>query len=305
VFNYTLAIFRRTNKLRALCFIGLFILSYNLWASNSTSEEKEPPTEGIFSLPYSQQPGPFFAFGQNIIEKNQLQYVLTPNYAKGKNQSYLDLTPSFVYGLSDTASVYATLPFALHYQTGEEHSSGVSDASLQLEYAFYDKTNAFYLEEATLVTGVTVPSGSYNKSPETGSGSPTFFIGSTFNHSYVDWLWFFSPGVTVFTPHHHYQAGSQYIYQAGVGHDLGSVANKYIICGLIELSGQYVQKDKASGQFDHDSGGNTIYYTPSLFFSTPKWIVQLAVSSPVFQRLNGDQDREYYYLSAYVAYLIQ
>ena len=96
----------------------------------------QPPNAGLFSLPTSQTPGAFFSFGQNIVDKHQLQISLNPNYTKTDNQRFLLMTPAVLYGLSDSASLYITVPYALEYRSGDQHASGIADSNIQFEYAF-------------------------------------------------------------------------------------------------------------------------------------------------------------------------
>ncbi|MFO2754928.1 hypothetical protein SCM16_12610 [Legionella pneumophila serogroup 1] len=70
---------------------------------SSSESQNEPPNLGNFALPTSQQPGPFFSFGQSLIDKNQIQFYVSPNYLYYKNENYLTISPSMVYGLSNKA----------------------------------------------------------------------------------------------------------------------------------------------------------------------------------------------------------
>lgn len=86
------------------------------------------------------------------------------------------------------------------------------------------------------------------------------------------------------------QLGSNYVYQAGIGRNIKSLKDKYIFSGLIEIDGQYFEKNKIGGSYDPNSGGNLIYLTPSLWLSTNKLTVQLGVSLPIQQSWNGNQN---------------
>lgn len=60
--------------LRRILLFLLFFSSFNIRAAD------KPPSIGNFSLPSSQQPGPFFSFGQNIVDKHQLIVSYNPSY---------------------------------------------------------------------------------------------------------------------------------------------------------------------------------------------------------------------------------
>lgn len=286
-------------------FFILYLIVFYLHSANMEAAQQgtpvssvQPPSIGLFALPASQEPGPFFSFGQNIIEKNNLQIYLSPTYLKVEQGSSFAFTPSLLYGITDSASFYLFTPLAIDYRSGMEHSSGISDTSLQFEYAFYQNSDLIKTELATVVTAITLPSGSFNKSPQTGYGSPSYFFGATFNHTYVDWLWFISPGLLKFTPYNNVHLGSQYLYQFGIGHNIFSIKSQYTFSGLLELNGQYTEKKKISGQLNPDSGGNVVFIAPSLWFSTEKLIAQLGIAIPISQHLYGDQPKDKYIIAA-------
>lgn len=290
-------------KKTSQCLIALFIstLSYAHEQSKivaQTYPDPEPPRQGLYSLDASQMPGPFFSFGQNIIGKDIVITYFVPGYQKTSSANYLDLIPSFVYGFSENASLYLVTPWALNYRDNEGNkSSGFSDSTAQLEYAFYDTCSLDSCGQATIVGGISYPTGSYNKSPPTSDGASNYLLGTTYNYTSLDWLWFISPGVQVSSKKNGVLPGPQYLYQFGIGHDIFSVKDKYIFAFVTEFDGQYGKKDRYRGELDHDSGGNTIYVTPSLWFSTNKLTLQLGVSLPVVQHLFGEQDKSKYYLS--------
>lgn len=169
------------------CFIGCLLFSSIAQAmkQGAPAPSVTPPSIGLFALPPSQEPGPFFSFGQNIIEKNKLQLYLFPTYVKIEEGDFFAFTPSLLYGLTDSASFYLFTPLAIDYRNGTYHSSGVSDTTLQFEYAFYQSADLIKSEFASVVTAVTLPTGSFKKSPPTGFGSPSYFLGATFNRTFI------------------------------------------------------------------------------------------------------------------------
>lgn len=256
-----------------------------------------PPQTGNYSLPTAQQPGPFYSFGQDIVDKGNTQIFLQPSYQQLANEQYPNITAALNYGISDSLAVLVYLPVAVNYIEDFRHSSGIGDTGFQAEYAFYNASNRLYTAQATVLVAAKAPTGSARKDPETGYGTPSYFIGGTFNRTYVDWYWFVSPGGTWIAPYQNIHRGSQYYYQFGLGRNIASATNKYILFGLLEVDGEYDKKDKIAGQYDPDSGGNIVYMTPSLSYSTKQFIVQLGVSWPLLQQLNGVQDK-IQYLSA-------
>ncbi len=242
--------------------------------------DQNPPSIGNFALPDSQQPGPFLSFGQNIVDTGNAQLFVTPAYIKPPPNTF---SASILYGFTNTSSLYISVPNA-------------GDPSVQGEYAFFnDSIGGKYAHEdqATIVGAITLPSnnGQYGTSYY---GSPTFFVGTTLNRTYIRGLIFLSPGV-LFTTN---KRRNQYYYQGGVGYNLFSETNEFIWFALLELDGIYSQKDHFPQQPSIDttqdviniSGGNTVLLTPSIWYSTKRLIVQLGVSFPVAQQLTGNQN---------------
>ncbi|WP_298622876.1 hypothetical protein [uncultured Legionella sp.] len=287
--------------------ILIYLLSFPTYAKDGSiaaADQNQPANRGNFALSASQQPGPLVSFGQNIIDKKELQFFIEPTYLSTTSINYLAATPSLLYGLSDISSLFISLPAALNYRGDGEHSSGLSDALFQLEYAFYEGSNSAYTQQATIVAATTMPTGSLSKSPPTGAGTPTFFLGTTYNVMFVDWLWFVSPGVYLPTAYKELKQGNEYLYQFGVDKVIASKENKYIIAGMVELNGIYTEKTRFGQHVVPNTGGNIIGITPSLWYSTNKFIAQLGLSIPVIQKLNGDQSKANYVLAFNVTWTI-
>lgn len=263
--------------------------------TNMTKASNEPPAMGNFSLPVSQQPAPFYSFGQNIINKSDAQFFLTPNGAKGATSHYLELSPSFLYGLSDQASVLVTLPYLVNNTSNTAHSSGYSDLNVQAEYAFFNTSNSQLTQQATVLGGVTFPTASLRKIPPTGYDCPVYFVGGTYNTMLINWLWFASTGVQQASNTEKIHYKTQFFYQSGIGHILSSQSNRYIFLGLLELNGQTNGSDKVSRFSRANSSQNIVYATPSLWLSTKKLIFQLGLSIPITQQYQGAQNKTDYY----------
>lgn len=286
-------------KFNAIVFIHFtaFLLLFRSGIAQAETPS-QPPDQGNYALPSAQEPGPLLSFGQNIIDKNDLQVFVDPNYLKSVNQHYLTVPFSVLYGLSDQASLLVTLPWDASFVNKPYHSSGVGDVYFQVEYAIYASSNASYEDQLTFVNNVSLPTGSFNKYPSTGFGTPSVFVGASYSRMSVDWLLFASPGIAWITKNQNIQLGKEYFYQCGLGRNIHSVSGQYIFFVLGELDGTYFEKNKFDGFSNPNSGGNIIYATPSLWFSTKHWFFQLGLSLPVSQNWNGNQSKNNYLASA-------
>ncbi len=260
--------------------------------------EEQHPEVGNFVLPVSQRPGPLVGFGQNVLDQNQLQFFVAPDDFIGIDKHTVDVVSGILYGISDDLSLFLNIPVAASFAQTQNHSAGFEDIALQLEYVFYNKIKTNYEDQATLVTNITFPTGSSTKKPPTGFGAPSFFVGTTLNRTYVHWFAFTSYGAVVPTTRDGTTFGNAYLYQLGLGRDIAAVKSKYIVAWLVELDGQYSQKNVINGATDPNSGGNIIYLTPSLWVSSQHLILQLGVGSAVAQHLFGNQTRSTYLVIA-------
>lgn len=276
------------------------------------SDANTPPQEGNFALPTPQQPGPLLSFGQTLVDRNDLQlqytnYTVTPQSNGGTNHNM-----GVIYGFTDTTDVYLNFPVDSSYKVRTTRSSGLADVLFQLEHAFYAAGTTKYQDQATIVGALTLPmqdSTNLKRRDRPGQisvgyGSPVYFVGATYNRTYVDWLAFASPGVLITTVSDHIQLGSLAFYQAGLGRIIKSVSDKFIFSGLLEFQGQYTAKDKEFGRRLRNTGGNVISLAPSLWFSTRHLILQAGVSFPVVQNLNGNQGKSDYSIAATVTWTI-
>lgn len=306
--------------MRARDLIRSWIFTW-LIVSAPTTFASEPPARGNFSLETSQQPGPFFSFGQNIIDKNQFIVWFNPSYLSSQTQIIWEGTPSLLYGITDSASILLTIPVALSYQNGKQKISGYGDIALDLEYAFYGSENSKYSDQATLIFSPTFPvsnlegvskmndpsqrtSGFSRKNAPSSFNAPSYFFGATYSRTSVDWYSYLAPGVLFIGKNDSIQQGSQYYYNLGLGRNIKSSEKKYILAGLFEISGQYSDKTKLLSQSVPNTGGNVIFATPSLWFSTPKTIVQVGISLPINQYWYGNQSNISYYASAIITWTI-
>lgn len=257
----------------------------------------EAASTGDFIVPPSQQPGPLIGFGETVIGQYQTMLGLYNNVFMGDHTQSTTLNPYMIYGLTDSLALYINLPINADIQYNQDKSAGLGDTFIQLEYAFYARQAADFSAQATVLGGTSFPTGSSTKQPPTGFGSPSFFVGSTYSYAKVNWFAFTASGVLLTTSTDNTQFGNQFWYQFGAGRNLMDLGTSWLIAWLIETDGQYSQKNKIAGVNDPDSGGNVIYLTPSLWFSSKQLIIQPGIGFPIVQHLFGHQNKNNYLLA--------
>lgn len=312
----------KTIKLRMVCLVRLWRSSINaekyvargsyslfllfffiLFAAGVEASEDQPPLIGNFILPASKQPAPLISFGENILDKNETQLSLFVDDYAGVNSHYIDVIPGLLYGITSNLSLFVNVPYAASYQANQKKSTGFEDLFAQLEYAFYNGSSKNYVDQATVVVNLAAPTGSIHKVPATGVGSLSYFLGATFNRTYVNWFLFASPGGLFTTAKNGTKFGNNYLYQFGFGRNIAAVQG-WLLAWMTEIDGTYAQRNRVQGVIDPDSGGNKVYVTPSLWVSTKKMIVQFGVGYAVAQHLNGSQTRDTFLVASNLAWNI-
>ena len=188
---------------------------------------------------------------------------LTGAYSQGHKGSANLIEPNFHYGIRDDLSIFFAVPFNIKSRSDSTYSSGIEDIFLQLEYGFYNKSSSNYNLQATVVGNVQFPTGSSTKNPPTGTGSFSYFFGTTYSYLSADWYAFVSPGIDLKTTHHGTKFGNSYLYQWGFARYIKQLSPRgWIFDLMIEFDGTYSEKNKIQGTTDPNSGGNVIFITP-------------------------------------------
>src|SRR3990167_2625190 len=183
------------SRLRFIILLGTLLLTF--LAQSAFAEEEEDPTPvGNFALPASQQPGPFYSFGSNIIDKGQWQITGTPNIFKSTGERFVEFDTSILYGLSERSSLLFTLPSTIKYSNAatDDSYNGLGDVGLQGEYTLVDHSTKVSAAQISVIAALSVPSGkdrvSYN--------GTTYFLAGTANYMSPSWLQYVSPGMVIF-----------------------------------------------------------------------------------------------------------
>lgn len=298
---------------RTSCFImGLLLLPSLMFAATDEQavvddeSEGSPPNIGNFALPGPQQPGPFLSFGQTLIGRNYLQVSLDTYSPFPVGGAFDKVNATMTYGITDSTSLYFNYPIEADVVTRTHRMTGLLNIVVQLEQAVYTVGNKRYQDQGTIVGALTVPMNEVTTNRfQQGYDAPAYFLGGTFNRTYVDWLGFVSPGVQITSTSKHIRLGSQVLYQAGLGRDIFSVSDKSILFGLLEVDGQYTQRDRVFGHELPNTGGNVVSVIPSLWLSTQNLIVQAGIGFPVVQNLYGNQTKMDYFIAGNVSWTIK
>ncbi len=253
---------------------------------------------GNFSVPTVTQIAPLISFGQLLVGEKTLLPQFGGNYVK-MHHGYLDgMAPNIIYGIRDDLDVAVFIPFTPKSREDSSHSSGVLDMIVQAEYAYFAQTYEASTVTGSIVANLQIPTGSDSKYPRTGNGSCTYFAGTTFAWLSYNWYAFASAGSNFPSPHHHTKFGNAYLYQWGFARYLAIFSPMgWIFNLMIEFDGTYTTKDKIHGTVNHNSGGNEILLTPSIWLSSSRVVLQWGISVPIVQDVHGSMDKMQYQIA--------
>lgn len=255
---------------------------------------------GHLALPTSQEIGPLYAFGQNIVNKSDKQLFAYINGLYGKNFSFTELRPSFLYGITDYCSLFVELPIAVNYTIADRKFAGVENITFQFEGAVIDTNTVYDSYQLTLVTNVAFPISTLDggrpiaSNASAGSGQVSFLVGATACYMSADWYLFTCQGGIFSATRRATKSGNTYLYQFGASRSWGNYPG-WIFAGMVELFGQYSARDTTNGIIDANSGGNSIFLGPSIWASSQRFIGQIGVAFAVTQKLFGNQSKVTWY----------
>lgn len=291
----------------------LFLKSLLLINMPAIADTNELVPIGNFALPVSLQPSPLFSFGQFIINADDKILFVNPIYLKGKNKSSFENETILLYGLSDNASIFGLLPAPVLNDENGVETANFGDILIEYEYAFINATRVYDEIQSTIVASIFLPTGILELEREgeaepdiesqSGFGSTSFLLGWTCSYMSVDWYTFVSAGGVLTTSRKDKtKLGDSVLYQAGIGRNLKHLDRKILLL-LFEMDGIYSKRDQILGIINPNSGGNVIWFGPSLYYSDPRFIFQIGIQVPIYQKLNGIQPKDNYLFSVSFAWL--
>lgn len=287
-------------RIPVIFFIFVILTDIPLCANSQSITQVK---KGNFSLPTSQQPGPLIGFGQNIVNKHDLQYYNYINHLHGNNKKYTEVVPTILYGIRDDLSMYLQLPIAAQLKNGDFTYHGIEQFLAQFEYTPYNNGTEYAVNQFTIVSNLTINKNqTHAKNLKRSSGPASIFVGFTASHTDPKWYPFTCIGAWFPIPTGSEKAGILAFYGWGLSGNICYKADHYMLNWMIELDGIYQQKNKVMGVPEPNFGGNTIILGPSVWFSTQRLIIQVGLSGVVYEHLYGIQNKSNYYLSIDIAW---
>lgn len=239
---------------------------------------------------------------------------------KDRDREDLNIPVTVVYGVSEKMALFVTVPYVIKElkstESGsrrERGDSGLGDITLLGKYRIYTRDYPGKTSRLSILCGIKVPTGeddeedSFGRLPQglqLGSGSFDPFAGVAYTWQTID---------------HEIDGDLSYKFNTEGANDFkfGDLL-KYNIAyqkrvwpfelpeeGLysqlnlvLELNGQYQERNKLSGVKVPDSGGHIIFLSPGIQYVTERFIAESSVQLPVIQDLNGSQVETDYIITA-------
>lgn len=266
------------------------------------AEESSPLAIGNLALPPSQQPRLLFCFGQNIVDRHDVIGYDNLFVRKFQKDHFLANDIGLLYAPSDRSSIIGSVLAPVDYKTGKKRSTGIGDTMITGEYAYLQKEYETSVTLATVVGSVTFPTGSAKKDPPTGFGSMSYFIGGTLFNLSIDWYIYSSLGNLFITKHNGSKFGDILSYQTGIGRNLKHMKDRILIL-FLEFNGFREKRDLEKNRVVPNSGSNTMFLGPSIFYATPRWTCAVGIQAPIYEKLCGNQPKSSWFFGFRFAWL--
>lgn len=229
-------------------------------------------------------------------------FVRSTDYERGGIDS-IEARTSLKYGITAKWNVEMSAPWFWNEwdATGGESDSGLGDVSLLVKRQVWKHDALQAQDRLALLAGTVFPTGEHETfdalgrarparlSP--GTGSFQFPAGVLFNHDS-------SPGIFADALYTWRLEGDDYDYGDAVRYDLGLTyavlggkPRQHFLWTVLELNGQWAERDQVGGTRLEDTGGHVLWLSPGLRLVHWKGTVSLDLSYqfPVARDLNGGQ----------------
>ena len=284
----------KTKKLSLLIALILWFASTPSWAVSINSPVGLTPAKG-----------------QKII-RTQVKYkrVSDDPTSSDRDTWTLSIPTTFVYGFTEKFSGIATIPYIYRKQRTNSGSdritrktSGLGDITFLGKYRIYTKDFPGATSRLSLLGGLELPTGRSGDSDsvgklsrtfQTGSGSWDPIIGATYSNQTLDNEWDYNLTYQFNTEAHNFEFGDVLKYTIAyqkrlLPWELPDEGLYTQFNAVLELNGEWKQRNRnESGSVDA-SGGNIIYLSPGLQVASKRFVAETSVQLPVFQDLNGTQ----------------
>lgn len=201
----------------------------------------------------------------------------------------------------------------------ETSNTGLSDITLNLKYALWQRDAMNETTRLAVFAGVKFPTGSTDKtdasgnllpiSLQLGTGSWDVPLGAAFVRSKGHFGLTINAFYHLKTEHEAVDFGDQFNYDLAIGYRLYPAEyetyRERVVILYMEVNGLVRGKNDVQDKTDPDSGGHTIFLSPGLqWIFMRNLLVEASIQLPVFEDFNGTQLEDDFIISAGIRYLL-
>ncbi|MCA9399233.1 MAG: transporter [Candidatus Omnitrophica bacterium] len=286
--------FYRKNNFLFVPFFFLCFLSTPVWAVSINSSVGLTPAKD-----------------QTII-RTQVKYkrVSDDPTSLDRDTWTLSVPTTFVYGFTEKFAGMATIPYVYRKQrlnSGSDRitrkTSGLGDITLLGKYRVHTKNFPGATSRLSLLGGLELPTGrsgdsdsvgKLSRTLQIGSGSWDPILGAAYTHQSLNNEWDYNFTYQFNTEAHDFEFGDILKYNIAyqkrlLPWELPDEGLYTQVNAVLELNGEWKQKNHDESGSIADSGGNTIYLSPGFQIASKRFVAEASFQIPVFQNLNGTQ----------------
>jgi len=238
---------------------------------------------------------PVFSPGPHVLFKEGFEVHAEFFQGEQGNEKESEQAVALKYGLSGDWVVGIEVPYQTN-QNGSGTKQGVGDIALSTKYRFWRNDRLGVQETAAIIAKVKIDSG--NK--EVSSGTTDTLLGFTYGYESLKWYRWASIRYRFnqkrsFDNGNELQRGDR-LFVDFVGGYRPQV-NDYRAADtvwLLELNGEYSQRNALNSVNFNDSGGSQWFVSPGIMWTKRNFAIKTGVQIPVYSNLNGVQDNADY-----------
>lgn len=269
-------------------------------------------SQEIYAVPINSDSGLTPSKEQFLIRQQTILIKKTDDPTDmDRDRQDVNIPLTIMYGVSERLAFSLTIPYLEQELKSTESGSrrkrgdsGIGDITLLNKYRIYTKDYPGKTSRLSILGGIELSAGEDDEEDglgrlppdlQLGSGSFDPVIGAAYTQQAlntefdIDFTYKFNTeGANDF------ESGDLLKYNLAYQHriwpfELPEEGVYSQLNFVLELNGQYQEKNKSSGMRVIDSGGHIIFLSPGIQFVMERFVLESSIQLPIIQDLNGSQ----------------
>lgn len=235
---------------------------------------------------------PIFSLGPETIWKGGIGIESETGYEKKGSDREIEMHYEIIYGVTEDLSLTIEVPHIIEKKEKRGISDGLGEVALRGKYQLFKKDTLGAQDKVSLIYGLKLPTGNEDKKPSLGSGSFDHLFGLSAGHESTTLYGFATGRYLLKTESGNEEKGDRAIIDIAFGFRPWLRPYKsWDLVVLFENSYIFSQKNKLNGVKQENSGGHKILTGPTFLWSIRNVMVKGGIQFPVWQDLNGNQEK--------------